>query len=129
MILFINTTDREYSEIALITSNKVLKKKFKNSRRLSEQFPKELAKILKGTRPKAIAVVSGPGAFMGTRTGVTYANALGFAHNLPVLGLETGEVPANLKELLKEKYGKLVVTPKYGAPPNITTPRKRNLRY
>lgn len=128
MILFINTTDREHSEIALVSTGKVLKKSFKNDRRLSEQLPSVLSKLIKEKSLKGIAVVKGPGAFMGTRTGVTYANALGFALGVPVLGLTTDEIPSDLGDLISKKFSNKVVSPKYGAPPNITTPKKRSLR-
>lgn len=126
-ILFINTIDREHSEIALVSAGKVLRRTFKNARRLSEQLPKELSKLMKGVSLKGIAVVKGPGAFMGTRTGVTYANALAFALGVPVLGLTTEEVPSNLEDLTGKRFSNKVVSPRYSGPPNITAPRKKNL--
>lgn len=37
---------------------------------------------------KAVAVVSGPGSFTGTRIGVTVANSIGFALKIPVVGVD-----------------------------------------
>lgn len=55
-----------------------------------------------------IEVNPGPGSFTGTRVGVTIANALALALNLPV----NGQKPP--------------VLPIYSQPPNISQPRKKS---
>ena len=62
-----------------------------------------------GFEPKDIATVEvnpGPGSFTGTRIGVSIANALGFALNLPVNGQKDP------------------IEPIYSSPPSITQPSR-----
>ena|SRR5579863_3013561 len=82
-----------------------------------------LANALEG-----IVVYEGPGSFTGLRIGITVANAMAYAHNIPVIAsggknwikdgikkLEAGHPPAG---------GNKIALPRYGAEPNITKPRK-----
>src|SRR3989344_6675535 len=57
----------------------------------SQSLLPAIAKILKKNKKtlsdiKAVEVNTGPGSFTGTRVGVSVANALGFALNIPVNG-------------------------------------------
>ena len=120
MILFINTTDREKGLIALIGRDKVHKCVFKMRGRASEVLPVELRKFLvkkkhKFEGIKKIAVAKGPGSFMGSRSGVAYANAFARVLGIPVAGVDTDRVPTNLLDLNKVHYSYKVVTPRYGA--------------
>jgi len=78
-----------------------------------------------------IIVVSGPGAFTASRLTVTIANALSFAKNIPVVGVENPKRRGG--EDLIQKFGKDwvrttsagFVNPTYDRPPNITL-KKQN---
>lgn len=125
MILFIDTTNREQSTLAAIYADLVKVRNFKTPGRLSERLPLAMGKFLKSiklniTDVKKIVVVRGPGSFIGIRTGVAYANAFSAALNLPILGIQATDVPKDLRDLRKAKMVTKLVTPKYGAPPNIT---------
>ncbi|OGE85967.1 MAG: tRNA (adenosine(37)-N6)-threonylcarbamoyltransferase complex dimerization subunit type 1 TsaB [Candidatus Doudnabacteria bacterium RIFCSPHIGHO2_02_FULL_46_11] len=134
MILFINTTDREKAILAIIGKTRLLAKTvFAPRARLSESLPFKLQSLLKKANLsfsdiKKIAVVRGPGSFVGSRTGVATANALAFTGKTPIVGLTEQEIPANLADLNKLKYKKTIITPKYAAPPNITMPRSKAKR-
>jgi len=73
--------------------------------------------ILDGRKPSLIGVVSGPGAFSATRTGVALANALAYAWNIKIVALNQAQfdsndpLPPGLKPPVAVHYGML---------PNIT---------
>jgi len=75
---------------------------------------------------KGIIVINGPGSFAGIRAGLSVANTLAWALNIPAIGLNLFEgkdsqelVKTGIKKLLKTKNQKLVM-PFYGKEPNIT---------
>ena len=131
MLLFIDTTNREQSTLAAIDADLVKVRNFKTPGRLSERLPLEMQKFLKSiklkiTDVKKIVVVRGPGSFIGIRTGVAYANAFSSLLHLPILGIQAWDVPEDLGELAKVRFRSKLVTPAYGAPPNITKAKGRN---
>ena len=71
-----------------------------------------------------LIVHRGPGSFTGLRIGVTVANTIAYAQQLPVVGT-TGDnwVADGVKQLKSAPPGGQVV-PEYGAEPNISKPRK-----
>ena len=107
MILKINTTIAQKVTVELIDKRIGIKDKLVKTQKLGSQALLPLiVKILKKNRQSlrsssskdstaglklfkgltAIEVNCGPGSFTGTRVGVTVANALGFALNIPVNG-------------------------------------------
>ena len=71
-----------------------------------------------------IVVFRGPGSFTGLRIGVTVANTLGQALEIPVVG-EGGQgwQSQGIKRILSGENDQIVV-PEYGGEANITKPRK-----
>ena len=71
-----------------------------------------------------LIVYRGPGSFTGLRIGVTVANTIAYAQQLPIVGT-TGDnwVADGVKQLKSAQPGGQVV-PEYGAEPNISKPRK-----
>ena len=129
MILFLDTTDRHKTFLAIVDKKRVIKKFFKTSGNLSEKLPGEIENVLKKAKIglkglQRVAVVRGPGSFVGTRTGVAYANALAWALNIPIVGLVADKVPEDFFKLYQLRPSKLV-TPKYAHPPHITTSASR----
>ena len=129
MTLFIDTTQCDLFRLAFITESRVFDKNYASQARFSEKIPsilqKELQKhnfLLKDI--KKIVVVSGPGSFVGTRTGVSFANSLAWGLDIPVVGLSVENVPENLSQLLKIKAKKQPAAAIYAAPPNITQAKK-----
>lgn len=70
---------------------------------------------------EGIIVAKGPGAFTALRVGVTIANALAYAGNIPVLGVASLEDVTQMiiTELLNQRPGKSI-EPEYGREPHIT---------
>ena len=73
---------------------------------------------------KGIVVFKGPGSFTGLRIGVTVANTLSYALNIPVVGSTGEEWLSEGLKLLKANQNHKVVVPTYGGEANITKPRK-----
>lgn len=73
---------------------------------------------------KGIIVVNGPGSFAGIRVGLSVANTLAWALNIPAVGVNLLQTKDN-KELVKIGVKKLLkarqrlVMPFYGKEPNI----------
>lgn len=102
------------SELTLKTIDKLLRKHKVNKRKMDE-----------------IIVVSGPGDFSAVRIGISIANALGYAWNIPVKGVELKKrykkEENKLKDVLKmsEKVrAEKTTKPVYIAEPNITKAKK-----
>lgn len=140
MFLYINTTLENRLEVALYNEqgHKILDKTQAVKRDESEKLLKLideavnnktatwLDKLTRSTKRSTgtesgikpfhgIIVVKGPkGRFSAIRTGVVCANALGFAWNIPVLGIEHGQnVKTALQKISKLKNFKEPIKPVY----------------
>lgn len=99
MILYIDTTDFNTATFA-IGDKKTIKRSYKIDPHKSHETLAKLDEFLKSAKIKLPAIKKitankGPGGYTGTRVGVTHAQALGFALNVPV------------KFLSKDKFDKL----------------------
>ncbi len=128
MILFINTSDFNALQFALIGTNaKIIPiKKFSENLAFNENYKTNLLleKFLKKSKvsPQQLTQIiacSGPGSFTGIRVGVSLAQALGFALNIPVHTIEKENIPDELEELKTIKLSKKNLL-HYGQEPNIT---------
>jgi tRNA threonylcarbamoyladenosine biosynthesis protein TsaB len=106
----------------------LLKDIWESDRLLSSQLLEHLSGLLSRQRLtwdalSGLVVFRGPGSFTGLRIGVTVANAIAYAQDIPIVGA-TGDdwVQAGLKRLAAGQTDTQVV-PHYGAPPNITKPK------
>ena len=89
MVLKIDTTNREEIKIWVLTNGQIVDKTVSKKQFGSQTLLPLVNKILKKNKIKfanisQIKVNTGPGSFTGTRLGVSVANALGFALNIPV---------------------------------------------
>ncbi len=77
----------------------------------------------KASELSGIVIFTGAGSFTGLRIGTTVANALAYAHTLPIVyGEGEGWIADGFKKLTSAKP-EHYVTPKYDKEPNITQPR------
>lgn len=78
---------------------------------------------------EGIIVVTGPGHFSCLRTGIAIANTIGFALDIPVVGIEADDQMADKElfergiKLLARKKKFTSVAPAYGKEPTITKPK------
>ena len=92
MVLKIDSTERNEIRVELVDNKSNLKDILIQKQKLGSQvLLPMIVKILKKNELNlkdltAIEVNCGPGSFTGTRVGVSVANALGFALNIPVNG-------------------------------------------
>ena len=123
MTLFINTTEFNKLELALISKTTI--KKFEQELAFNENYKtlELLEKFLKKNKVSfeditKIVACSGPGSYTGIRVGLSLAQAFGFARNIPVHTITKNKIPADLLKLgsIKKSSTKIF----YGAKPNIT---------
>jgi tRNA A37 threonylcarbamoyladenosine modification protein TsaB len=97
MILYINSTAHENVTFMLNTDGKTITKTFIIGSHSGHKIVKKLEEFLKSKikderfKIQEIVVNSGPGSFVGTRVGVTIAQALAMVWNVPVKYLENEE--------------------------------------
>lgn len=106
----------------------VLEDVWKSDRQLSSQLLEHLSDLLGRQHltwdaVTGLIVFRGPGSFTGLRIGVTVANAIAYAQEVPIVGTMGDDwVKTGLQRLASGKSDTQVV-PHYGAPPNITKPK------
>lgn len=127
MILYTDVSNPAVT-LAVVGQTKIVKMQFA-SQRISESLLPNIQKLLKINKLslnnlKKIVVVTGPGPFSRMRTAVVTANALAYALNIPVIGINVLQIPKNLRDLNRISGTKQVL-PFYERPPNITKSKKR----
>lgn len=129
MVLLINTSQNDLIQIKLIHQDKIIRQAESHEKFQQAEFLlKMVSRVVGKNKLKAVAVVSGPGAFSALRFGLTTANILAWSLRIPVIGLTVGEIQNNkrLPELLESKLKGMKkgdfkpVMPQYGHEPNIT---------
>lgn len=130
MIIYINTTEK-ITEIKLYDDNvrKIGEAFFEGSFILSEQLIQRSDLMLHDSGfskkdLKGVAVNIGPGSYTGVRIGVTTANSIAFALNIPIIKISNQkDVEKELKKTKFEKVFSSPVLPIYHYPPHITKKR------
>lgn len=93
MILYINTTDQKQVIVSLRNDGKIIDSLGERNKLGSQVLLPLIDQLLRTAPPGArnqlqtlegIEVETGPGSFTGLRVGVSVANALGFALEIPV---------------------------------------------
>jgi tRNA threonylcarbamoyladenosine biosynthesis protein TsaB len=130
MIILTIRTDKPESELGLYDKKQQLAyEKWEAHRTLSDTLHTKIEEILNKSSKslkdiEGIAIYKGPGSFTGLRIGMSVANALAYAQNIPVI-VNGGEdwLEQSIKDLLAGKNDKIAL-PEYGSPANTTQPRK-----
>jgi tRNA A37 threonylcarbamoyladenosine modification protein TsaB len=125
MVLYLDTTDNEQARIVVLSSEHKVSE-YSMALGNAESFPLAVNDYL--TKQKLtwsnihlIAVRVGAGYHSHIRTGVVLANALAYALDVPVVGVE-GE--PDYKKIILQK-GSRAIVPVYSGKPNISKPKAR----
>jgi len=126
--LFIDTSGFDNAVVAINHSGRITEVKFPIHQNWSEQLPRQIALLFKKAGIKmseieVIYVVRGPGSFSGTRTGVSFGNALALALNIPVFGVKNSFNYLTMRNFTVKIFRKYI-KPVYSSPPHITRPKK-----
>lgn len=130
MIILSLRTDAEQARLAIFDDQTCLAQaEWLAGRQLAETVHHRLHELLaqQGLQLgniQAMVVYEGPGSFTGLRIGLTTANTLAYALKIPMAGA-TGDdwEERGITNILQGK-GQPQVMPEYGAPVNITLPKK-----
>lgn len=105
---------------------------FNGGRELNAVILKHLANLgifKKNGNLSGVIVCAGPGSFTGLRIGISIANTLAYAADIPIVAPKETKGPENLLqkglsmlESAGSSFGGAVV-PHYGAEPHVTTPK------
>lgn len=129
MILAIKT-DSETAVLILYRDGKeVARHRWEAGRQLAEQLQERVKAFIndngQGIRSlKGLIYFRGPGSFTGLRIGVTVANTLSYALEIPIVGSLGGQWEKDGLRRLGKGENDTQVLPMYGSGPNITKPRK-----
>jgi tRNA threonylcarbamoyladenosine biosynthesis protein TsaB len=124
-------SDGHRAELYLLDSagNQLQAKQWNAGYELSKHILREIVTLLSKEKKQVkdisgVIVYQGPGSFTALRIGISVANALAYANQVPVVGRgQTDWLSSGLQALAKQKVGVFVI-PEYGRDPHITKPRK-----
>jgi tRNA threonylcarbamoyladenosine biosynthesis protein TsaB len=130
MLILALRTDNPEAELFLYENGiEVMHSEWHAHRQLAETLHSKIRELLAGhgrelAELQGIVVYKGPGSFTGLRIGISVANALAGALQVPIAG-ETGTswVADGVDRLQHHKADKIVI-PEYGAPVHITAQKK-----
>ncbi len=120
-ILYIDTADVE-ATISICKSKEIIKSiTWMAGRELSATLSKKYTDIFNESIIKpgdllGICVFVGPGSFTGLRIGISFANGIAFALNIPIYETKT-------KKIINLDDPKKIALPFYGSEPIITKPK------
>lgn len=130
MIVLAIRTDKPEAELYLYKDKeRIAEIKWQAHRELSGTIHLQIDKILKASNISlkdlgGIVCFKGPGSFTGLRIGLTVANALAYAQNIPIIARRGDDwLQKSLNDLAAGKNDK-IATPYYSRPAVIFLPKK-----
>ncbi len=130
MILAIRT-DSPVAELYLLdeTGRELAKDIWEAGNKLSDEIHEHIRLLLddqSGSLEDLTGLVAykGPGSFTGLRIGLSVANAIAFAQEIPIVGAGGDDWLDECISQLSSGVASAQVTPEYGRGANITKPKK-----
>lgn len=130
MIILTIRTDKPEAEIGIYKDSSPLTyHKWLAHRQLAETIHQEIKSLLIKSDLSlkdvdGVVVYKGPGSFTGLRIGISVANALADSLKVPIIGAG-GEnwIDQGITRIIEDGNDQIVI-PEYGAPANVTKPKK-----
>lgn len=123
-------TDKPEAELYLFDNDKELSRiKWPAHLKLAETLNSKIEEILNKSSISyddldAIMIFKGPGSFTGLRIGMSVANTLAYAQDIPIVARGGDRwLEESINDISAGKNDK-IVQPEYGAPARTTKPRK-----
>lgn len=130
MFILAIRTDKPEAEIALFNGQTRLADiSWQAHRQLAETINNKIEKLLQQAHKTpddlgGIVCFAGPGSFTGLRIGLSVANALAYALQIPIIAAGGEAWAEDAIRRLQNGEDVRVAVPDYGAPVHITTPKK-----
>ncbi len=129
MILALRT-DKPVSELYLCKNAEIIASyEWEAHRQLADTIHIKIEELLRTNNIMwndiyGLVVFKGPGSFTGLRIGITVANTIAYAKNIPIVGVEGDNWLQDGLQQLQNATDNKIVLPEYGGNINITTPKK-----
>jgi tRNA threonylcarbamoyladenosine biosynthesis protein TsaB len=130
MKLFALRTDKPEAELYIYDGDKKLAElKWQAHLKLAETLNFKIEEILDLSSISydsldAIAIYKGPGSFTGLRIGMSVANAIAYAQNIPIAAKSGDDwIKQSIQDLQSGQNDKIAI-PEYGGPAYTTKPKK-----
>lgn len=123
-------TDKPEAELYLYDNEKLIDEyKWEAHRQLSDTLLIKIEELLNRNSldldgVSGIVVYQGPGSFTGLRIGITVANTLAYALDIPITGAVGDDWAADALQNLQTQAKPQIIIPEYGSNAHITKPRK-----
>jgi len=130
MLILTIRTDKPEAELGIYEDQKQLAyETWQAHRELAETIHKKIAEILNKLSKsqedvQGLVCFKGPGSFTGLRIGLSVANALAYAHDIPIVAAGSEDwIEQGVKKLVSGKSEQIAL-PTYGSPAHTTQARK-----